>query len=355
MSCKIISPLELKFPLAARPSLKFLSRLISFYNRQPSTEDSISDIWKTARSLHHRSLHQALLSGQAGTVAALLGNVYDGCTMFGLDYGRNVLTDSGEEGINVYKSRWIDMIKRAAWSLGVIPVQNDEQAFNEDHELDQLFLAMEAVLCCPLTHPGGGGAFGIDVNGRFVPYKLLDAACIVGAIQRMYKAGPSLELVYELGAGSGMLACLLLRVFPSIAKYVTNDLPIVSVIQAYLLAQVFTEEKILLCGEEPTIRPARIFIMGQNVEVPSYIKPFDLAINQDSLPEMPHPIQDRYLLHIQDILANRAKFYSVNQESPRGNQMRVFCATQKLSQLTLIHRCPYWGRNGYVEEVWIKG
>lgn len=355
MSCKIVGPLEIKNPVPPKLSNLFFKRLIAFYQLQPQVQDRVSFIWSEAARVFHKPLHEALLNGDRGAASALLDSVYHGCTMFGLDYGDNVLTDTGEEGIQAYKDHWLDLVQRAACSLGVIPVQNDEQVFDASHDASGLFCAMETVLGCPLTHTGGGGAFGIDVKGRFVPRKLLDAACVVGSVLRMQDDKRKLQTVYELGAGSGMLAGLMLRAFPSIRKYVINDLPLIAVIQAYLLAHVFTEDQIELDGETPKVNGPRISIMGQNEQVlPLGGTLFDLAINQDSMPEMPFHTQERYLLQIQQTLDDGAKFYSVNQESTRGGQLRVFCAAQKFPRLKLIQRSPYWGRSGYVEEVWEK-
>ena len=83
-------------------------------------------------------------------------------------------------------------------------------------------------------------------------------------------------------------------------------------------------------------------------------KSFDLALNQDSLPEMNESTMCGYLDEIARLVDGR--FLSINHESGQavGGGFRhgiVRAATDQRPAFHPVYRMPYWMRPGYVEEL----
>ncbi len=70
------------------------------------------------------------------------------------------------------------------------------------------------------------------------------------------------------------------------------------------------------------------------------------------MPEMLPEVQNSYLAHICLQLNPGGYFFSINHESDRGGQTRVFAAAQSHPVIKLVHRSPTWVRVGYVEEIY---
>lgn len=314
------------------PSMAFFDRLRKFYDSQIESP-KLSPIWEHMLTEFHGDLACHLAADSSAGLAAYMQNICNSPACYGI-------MAALEEG------EWNGRLVDAACALGVVPVFCPTQPMPEQLDPEAIISAMETVLGCRLTHPGGGAMEGAMVGDRFVPGKLLEAVYVAASIQRL--GFSPYGHVFEFGTGAGMLIYLLAKLYPC-ASFHTADIAEISALQAYLLAVAFGEQSVWLDGEEPT-GFQRFFIRGMWLLTFT----FSLAINQNSFPELSDEAQDKFLSFIDMNLLEGGSFYSWNHESNRGGQRRLFCAIQKFKNLVQIQRTPAWHRAGYVEEVWRK-
>lgn len=322
---------------------EFYQRLSKFYVNQCGSEE-VSHIWNDIFNLFHKTLHDSLMSG-SDMLQIQLGKIYEGLTLFGVDFALDMFVNS-----DGYKQKWWDILKATANNLAIQHIDNPEQPVEHPVDLEFTIAGIESALGISLTRMGGGGMFGVDLNGRFIPHHLVEAAGIAGSVKRYFKHyGIIPKNILELGAGVGNLCLVLKEMF---ANYHTVDLPIMSVMQAYLLAIHFSPEKIWFAGE-PRSDTHAIFIHGIKPSEFLASLQFALAVNQDSLPEIPYKNAAVYAHMIETQLVPGGLFLSINHESSRGDQINVHDLFG-ITNLSLAHRTLYWGRAGYVEELWRK-
>lgn len=342
MSYSFATPLELITPQTPPLPDLFFARLIAFYERVKPLACAISPIWQDIFNNVHAQLDVALLAPYPDRVRRMLEDGYYTHLPYGFDYGQ---PGSNGGALSDYQARWTCACLSAACGVGILPVFNPEQAVPRAINLPDLFRAFERELQTSLHHPGGGGLFGVKVDGRMVPMKLLDGLCV---LLEPWRQLPRLPLTFlELGAGSGMLGFLASKIF-RLEGYHTVDLPIASVFQAFMLAQVFEPSRIWLFGE-PANPAAFVHIHGP--QWPEGFLP-QLIVNQDSLPEMTAERQSFYADKIAACLSGSGLFVSVNHESDQAGQARVFGLFNSVLSLKLQSRTPFWGRAGYVLELW---
>lgn len=314
------------------PSMAFFDRLRKFYDGQIESP-KLSPIWEHMLTEFHGDLACHLAADNSSGLAAYMQNICNSPACYGI-------MAALEEG------EWNGRLVDAACALGVVPVFCPTQPMPEQLDPEAVISAIETVLGCRLTHPGGGAMEGATVGDRFIPGKLLEAVYVAASIQRL--GFPKDGFVFEFGSGAGMLIYLLAKMYPE-ADFQTADIPEISALHAYLLAVAFGEQTVWFYNE-PGSMHHRFMIQGLELQ------PFfcDLAINQNSFPELNEEAQDLFLGAIDNNLVPGGSFYSWNHESNRGSQRRLFCAIQKFKNLVQIQRTPAWHRAGYVEEVWRK-
>lgn len=312
------------------PSTDFFDRLRKFYAGQ-LLNHKLSAIWSGMRKQFLMDLSACLSADNSSALAAYMESVCNSPVCYG------IIAPLEEKEWN---ARLID----AACALGVVPVYCPSQPMPTRLDPEAIISAMESVLGCILTHPGGGQMVGVKVGNRFIPGKLLEAAYVSASIQRLgLRNAP---VVFEFGSGAGVLVYLLARM--SSAEFHLSDIPEISALQAYLLAVACGEKSIWFSGENRTTQ--RFFIHGTRLANFG----FTFAVNQNSFPELTAEVQDEFLDFISRNLAMGGIVYSWNHESERGGQRRIFCAIQKFKWFHQIQRTPAWHRAGYVEEVWRK-
>lgn len=319
-----------------RPSDEFLNRLIAFYNRQLSPE--LSELWKSVLRIYQQRLHDALTHKKTALLGDILCSMYATDLVWGMD-DWNHRTDS--------EYPWPKACLMLANAIGIGRLENPEQPNNDQMPLRDVLAEIDAYFGCKVGRFGGGGMTGYQTDGRWIPRKFLEVLTTLVTIKRLPDWPPG--NVVELGAGLGFFGSALFMAVPKVAYYAV-DLPTVAVMQAYLLSQCLGESAIWLAGE-PQKEIARALICGPKMPKLSCV---DLVFNQDSLPEMTHSTQDAYLNEIRDILREDGFLISVNHEGSESGQRSVHLAMKSCSGMRLVSRYPYWGRIGYVEEVYKK-
>lgn len=308
-----------------RPSDEFVNRLIQFYAGQP--QPTVSPLWESVMNIFQMPLHLALISKDVAKVGEILHNLYDGQLVWGLDDWN----DKSNE------AEWMEILHGLVWAIGI---------GNGNLTLDEALHGTDDYFGVKVGRASAGGMVGLLHEGRFIPRKFLESLIVAASLKRLAQWPPA--AILELGAGLGFLCSAVNLILPNVT-YHTMDLPIASVLQAYMLQACVGEHAIWLKGE---------YYLGRRIQIhggtDTILNQIDLAINQDSLPEMPEQTQADYLGIIRDSLRDGGAFVSVNHEDDRPGERYVRLAMQSVSGMRLKSRHPYWGRVNYVEEVWIK-
>lgn len=322
--------MQLVMPQPTVPSLKFIERLIAFYKHQPAPD--LSTIWKGVTSRYHAPLVFALDHNNADMVADILAAAYENSLVWGIDdTWPNISRD--RQG---YIDSWKRQLARLATMVGVLPSNNPEQPFETVQEPEILVKECEAVIGMPFYHTGGGHRPCMEIDGRFIPLKLLNAAAIFWVLQTLQT---DRDGMLEIGAGTGINGDVLYR------PYHTVDLPVTSVIQAYLLETSNGDGFVTFAGDKDDYG---VRIHGLNKPD----QPFPIILNQDSMPEMTLAAAQGYLDYIEEHLISNGYFVSINHESSAGGQHRVFNLMRERNAFRLVQRSPWWMRDGYLLEIW---
>jgi hypothetical protein len=329
-------------PKCADVSLEFLARICAFYNSQDNRPDNRHLIWQGLFESHYTGLHSCLVRNDLAGLASRLDQIHRNQNCFGLDMWI-------EADPNSLENLWLSHLTFLANDLGILPVRNPEDGWPVGEvPTEELLDGVETALGFKFNAFGNGATYGPIIKGRCVPFKLLQSACLWSQVRRY---GP--KSVLEIGAGLGRFGHLLGLLFGASGKkisYHTIDLPILAVQHAFLLGANFGPKSIWMAGEleNPS---AQFLIHGLDwLTIPSV----DAVINQDSFPEIPRPIAESYIRQIASALSLRCCFFSVNHESNRGGQTRVFELVETEAALKPVARSPWRARNGYVLEVWRK-
>ncbi len=344
-----LSPqLEVAHALASRPTESFCQRLIEFYHHQIGWYDGLSPIWKGVIDLFWKPISKAVDGRDAAALADVLQDIYLSDCMNGID----IAAKPGPEWERWLRDTWSEALLDSAMAIGVIPRFSEEQPmprlFDAEGLLDAVEVAAGGRIDCPMI----ARMAGIRSRGRFVPYKIAEVVQIVVAMRRLLCGYP--QTVAEIGAGTGLVGFLLCSLAGQSGvqcRYHTIDLPIVSLVHAFLLSQLTSsgEKDIWLAGETPN-QQACVHIHG----LKNPVLKCNLIFNQNSFPEMSEYDGDHHMAWISDSLAAGGFFLSINHESNSGNQRRVFDVIQKHVSLRLRFRAPHLGRRGYMTEAYEK-
>lgn len=157
--------------------------------------------------------------------------------------------------------------------------------------------------------------------------------------------------VCEFGAGLGLAAVYALRL--GARDYTIFDLPIVNVVAGNYLLCALGENSVSLYGEPEVPNGVRVLPFWTCSEQST--GRFDVALNQDSFPEIDESLVRRYLDEIARTTVGC--LISINQEAQARltESRKHLWVTDLLSgdqRFERISRSPYWMREGYVEETY---
>jgi hypothetical protein len=148
--------------------------------------------------------------------------------------------------------------------------------------------------------------------------------------------------IIEIGPGAGRTAYYAYRA--GLTDYTTIDLPMGMVAQACFLGRALGPDRIWLPGDDPGSAGGRIKLLPAG-HPPD--RTYDLALNADSLTEMPFDIALEYMKWIHQ---HCRLFLSINHEM---NMFTVEQLSTKWFKLS-THR-PYPMQDGYIEEIFEPG
>jgi putative sugar O-methyltransferase len=200
-----------------------------------------------------------------------------------------------------------------------------------------------------------GGVFGLKFRGQFYPHKYLYQVYVACRLRDLSKGGQWSCL--EVGGGMGFLAYAAL-LLGAASDFCVIDLPLVNVLQGYVLLNSLYADHTVLYGEatDDSRSPegGRVRILPDVALAGLPAKSFDIAVNQDSLPEMDADTMATYLREIRR--TTRTYLLSINHEStqvaPSGFRHGVVREAALVQPgYSPVYRMPYWLCPGYVEEL----
>ncbi len=316
---------------------EFFARLISFYDQQDEPE--VTDIWKGIFTTFYGALKVALIDEDIPSLRKILGDAFNDCFLFGLDHGRTN---------PFYQRDWDAQLIRTAVTAGLLPAYSPEQSNPLMTKREDLLGGIESLCCRPIGLKfGPKGMFGVTHGSGIVPCKVLQELAVYWAARKF--SSKRIESVLEIGGGNGTLATVFHLMSPQPLRYSIVDLPLVSVIQAYMIACIAGEESVALVNVDMGKGgpDSRFNIFG--LEWPEYKS--QVYINQDSLPEMPWSIAMDYVRAVGIEMPETGFFLSVNHESQVANQNRVFLLAAQNCKLRSVVRAPFLNRDGYMLEI----
>lgn len=305
-------------------------------------------VWERISREYHEEFTQHLLDHDTDAVAKTLAGMFRGKVMHGI----TSLENSLRARIQIH-----DTVISLGVASGIIRVRNPvdlatQSLFNYDYR--EVLGPLADTLKYDLAPPQVGGIFGIEFRGKIISLRQLYQVHTAQRI-KMILNKPAASCL-EIGGGAGFLAYAAVKM-GSAKDYCIIDLPIVNVLQGYLLLKSDLAPYVELYGETPKsgsggavrIRLLPDIAMG---DLPD--QSFDCAINTDSLPEMEESTIRDYLGEIRRVC--RDYFLSVNQETATKSELgfvhgRVHDLVKGFPEFRLGSRAPFWPRKGYVEEV----
>ena len=324
-----------------------------------SKGETHTGIWSWILDKHQRRLAQALESDDAQRLARLLASMFQEEFVWGIAHGGLIRESRSWLGARILNLKSLDLLVALAESLGVSPVENPEQgragiAFEDG--VAALVSQIDRAAGFRVDTPEVGAPFGLAIDGRLIAFETPGQVYTAMRLDRAIgthlaeQPGTSASIV-EIGGGYGGLCYWSLKTRPHTARYTIVDLPIMSVLQGYFLAQALGPAEVSLCGEPP----ARVTLLP-NSALGKVETPFDVLVNQDSMPEMPYDTMVDYLEWGSSHC--RGLFYSYNQEAAADfvgrEQGIVFKAVGQVGGFKRIRRDPSWRRRGYAVEIYLR-
>lgn len=313
-------------------------RLTEFYKRSViGSDQTMSEIWKVITQTCQVNLNKALHDGNEADVKHALDNLVPSNEVHGMEEC---------DFLKPWNPRYLDFLNKLAYRTGVLPIYNQEQPSpteNWMHEgIGTIQPKIESELGFKLKVPA---CFGAEENT--LPHRFFYYASAAYTAERFMGKKP--VDILEIGAGLGNLG--LIGKHWGSKTYTVIDLPSCAVIAAYFVAQCCGEDKVWLAGEKWRSDAYAYFYPSTNYdEVREFA--FDLIFNSDSFPEIVPAIQDAYIKLATECLTNGGIFLSINHESDKAQQSRVYDAVKRNGGLKLAYRAPFMMRDGYVEEIY---
>jgi hypothetical protein len=163
------------------------------------------------------------------------------------------------------------------------------------------------------------------------------ARCAAYQVKRLQELNPAARLIVEIGPGMGRAAYY---GYLAGMDYTTIDLPLGIVAQACFLGRALGPDALWFAGEDDLSSDGRIKLL---YSAPN--RRFDLALNVDSITEMPAAVAFYYFRWV---AAHTSCLLSINHERNLFTvaELAAFSAPNKV---VTRRPCPVW--NGYTEEV----
>ena len=333
-------------------------RLLDYYHRaSQNPQEAKQDVWSCLESGHHAEFLALLKTNDEVRLAEHLSNFWMHNIAYGVTQADNY--DKLVKSVHLRDQMAIlayDRLVCLAEMLGCCYLENPEQGrFDENIYigLQDLMGRIQEKVGFVLSPPSvAGGLYGLEIpSGGLLHVRDIEA---IEASQRIAKILDKTKMprVAEIGAGLGKVAYWSTRA--GITDYTIFDIPYMGVMSGYCLLKSFPASAISFWGEaEDSIH--------QGIKIRPYWaihqiegRPYNLVLNQDSMPEIDDVIVQEYLATISCI---SEFFLSINQEGKERAwayekpQSPVSFTAANSGKFREIYRFKYWTREGYLEEL----
>jgi hypothetical protein len=290
-----------------------------------------------------KSIHDALLADHSAPLRAIFENPSGSFLFYGVDpafAGGQRIPDSEAEAVI-----------RLAEAIGVrrwLP-PGVEQALNYQHigqeespDINQLLdtiansIGFQVQFPSPFVNEQAFG--GLKTTRGLVTIRAIHALYSCHRVMQELQGNRSAR-VLEIGPGLGRTIHFLHQA--GFRNLTTIDLPMGLVAQACFLGGVLGPDAIWLSGDPPHLSHGRIQLLSRRTDAQ---RPFDLALNVDSLTEMGAESEE----WANWVTKNARIFLSINHEA---NKPTVANIGKRHFASARVQRSPWWLRSGYVEEI----
>ena len=336
-----------------------IRRIAAAFRRSiENTGSADDDIWTPIVTMH-RPFADMLMSEQYPAANDLLARMFATPLTHGFAQAEELYRQLASSPAHQQHVRLLalDKLLSLAAAVRAIPVQTVEQGDFVPYlkePPDALLDRIEAKLGRSIDAPVFQGAlYGLSTRRGLFAERGLTAIYVALRAQQLVR-GIRAPRICEIGGGAGFVAYYCHRL--GLRDYTIVDLPTVSAVQAYFLAQNLPAGPAGIClSGEAEAGSEQVKLLGQ-ADLAGGSRKFDLIINVDSFPEMAGPILRDYILFAQQ---NGRYLLSINQEAmearspkPADHQERVGDVVEDIGGLRPLARFPFWMRPGYVEEVY---
>ncbi|MGH2852790.1 MAG: putative sugar O-methyltransferase [Solirubrobacteraceae bacterium] len=316
-------------------------------------------IWAWILKAHQQRLADMLEHGDARELALLLAAMFQKEFVWGIAHGGHLRESESWLGSKILSLKSLDLLVSLAEALGVVPVENPEQGLAGvafDGGIVKLIAKVDEALGFRVDAPHVGAPFGLAVDGHLItletPEQIYATVRLDQAIRVHLHQRPESRLkIVDIGGGYGAMCYWLLHMQPDIARYTIVDLPITNVLQGYFLAQALGPATVSFYGEPY----ARVTLLPTSA-LTEVETPFDVLVNKNGMPEMPHHAMVGYLEWAR--VSCDGFFYSYNQEAGADfqgqTQHLVPEAVERIGGFNRIRRDQSWLRRGYAEEIYTR-
>jgi hypothetical protein len=342
-------------PAADGPErVRIAKRLIGAYQlavqdaRFSPMQAANSDLWTAIVTQHMAELVAILDSANAPALARFLCHFGAEYTWFG---GLTLGHDGYFRARNASElaSLYADKLACLAEAVGAAPRECPEQgdyAVLPGRPVDETVAAIEQEIGITIAPPRGVvytvGLWSSHGPLHYRHFNALYLALLAVGIGKR---------ICEFGAGLGLTAMYARRLGSQ--NYTIFDLPLVNVIAGNYLLCALGENAVSLYRESASADSVRVLPFWTCCEEPA--QRFDVALNQDSFPEIDESLVRRYVDEI--ARTTTGHLISINQEAraPISDARPHLWVARLLSddrRFARIRRSPYWMREGYVEEIY---
>ncbi|HEX8423404.1 MAG TPA: putative sugar O-methyltransferase, partial [Pyrinomonadaceae bacterium] len=342
-------------------------RLMAAYKKATAeiqTTELISKIW-TVMLGRYGKLLSALDSGDPQVLAKTLSTMFREAFVFGVGTGDTYFGSRTKIGSRIWSQRYFEDLVSLAEYVGAARTECVEQgeigwAFKDGAA--ELIAKIERAVGIPINFPSIGSPYGIKIGETLITFEAPEHIYVAARINEAINAHVEAERgraphIVEIGAGFGGTAHWLLKLRRDVGSYTIIDLPLINVLQGYFLAEAFGAERVSLYGEDGAgagatsaappklinVRPAHSLdtVGGAGV---------DVLVNENSMPEMPPHIVEKYLAWAKERVTGI--FYSYNHEAhaPYEDEPQVLVpeALARTGGFKRLSRNSSWVRRGYV-------